>query len=793
MEPLLSAADQTPDAHRPDVEVRLHLGRPTVFVDGQPTALSGFNTFGRPAFERSMAMAYGHRFQVYFISPETPRAWPETRFWVGDEVSAQPLPLVDGEPFDLDEQARHVLAGDPEAYLMVRFGVDPPHSWTERHADQLFVSANGTPGQVPSLASATFADQAEAVSAAVVAYCESRPWAHRVLGYANFGVREGTHAPLCEGYLYDYGPAMLARWRQFLHARYTTDEALQQAYGDPHLTRAEAPVPRDPLRGPVPEVQQMPYWQGAATNQPLRDYLELQRELFLSFLRRLGAAMRGAAPRRVLCLHDALKQTMLGWSNWGFFDYPGAGQGTSWGLAYPEYLTGSGSWGVAEVLEAPGFDGLITPHDYHARGVGGVYEPEGIADSVALRGRLFYAEMDTRTYANPTNEIGLARDDREYAAITWRNLATGWTRGWNSYWMEFGGGWFDTPGIQELFDRQVAAIGESLTWAHQTVPGIAMVIDDRAVLETNGAGNYLNEAITWEWKLGLARCGVPFRIYLLDDLEREDFPPHRVFYFPNLFRADQARWERVADKVLADGRVVVWGPGSGITDGAAVGAESARRLTGFGFEVIAANAARRVLLSRFDHPITAGLPADSQYGGPLAYGPVLLPRDCTELGLAWTKGGFNHVGLGLREAGRGAAGSPVPGGRGPGDYAALFTAACGLPASLWRGIARYAGAHVYCESNDILLADTSIVALHSLQGGPKSIALPHAHRVWDIIANREHAPGTSLIEFDLVPPETRVFRLNALSAEPGPRAEAAAAAGPRRGRDRARASGQRRR
>ena len=36
-----------------------------------------------------------------------------------------------------------------------------------------------------------------------------------------------------------------------------------------------------------------------------------------------------------------------------------------------------------------------------------------------------------------------------------------------------------------------------------------MILDDHAVLETNGAGNYHNEAVMWEQRMGLARCGVP--------------------------------------------------------------------------------------------------------------------------------------------------------------------------------------------------------------------------------------------------------------------------------------------
>ena len=93
-----------------------------------------------------------------------------------------------------------------------------------------------------------------------------------------------------------------------------------------------------------------------------------------------------------------------------------------------------------------------------------------------------------------------------------------------------------------------------------------MILDDEAVLETNGDGRFLNEAVLWEWKTGLARAGVPVRIYLFDDLALPNFPDHKVFYFPNLFRIDAARRRLLEEKVLRDGHVIVWGPGTGISD-----------------------------------------------------------------------------------------------------------------------------------------------------------------------------------------------------------------------------------
>jgi hypothetical protein len=733
----------------PEVDVRPYKGRPTVYINGVPDALPGFNTFGRQPFERSMTLAYPTGFSVYFITPQVAGEWPETRFWIGDRIESTPIVAGGKDLFDLDQQAEHILRGDPKAWIIVRYALFAPASWRRLHEDQYFIADDGSHGRAPSLASELYFRDASRFSAAIIRYCESRPWARRVIGYANFGALEGTHYPAAEGWLYDHNPLMTARWRDFLLRRYGSVASLRAAYSDPALTFESAGVPRDKLRGPAIEVANIPYWQNRKDNQPLRDYLELQRELFLASLTRFSRDMQAAAGRKVLFLHDALKQTMLGWTNFGFFNYPNGGKGYSWPFAYPEYMAASGSMNVTGMFGTPGFDGLITPHDYQARGIGGVYEPEGMADSAVLRGAYFYTEMDTRTWVNTRNEIGLARDVREYAANTWRNLATGWTRGFNSYWMEFGAGWFDPPEIREVIRQQVRAIRESIERPHAAVPGIAMILDDTAVLETNGAGNFFNEAILWEQKMGIARCGVPHNIYQFEDLELDNFPRHRVYYFPNLFRVDAKRLELLRRKVFRDGAVIVWGPGSGISDGERIGAESATRLTGFEFETIDANAPRRILISNFEHPITRGLAEDTVIGGPLAYGPVLMPLNGTPLGIAWAKGGFNHTGLAVREIGSGDA-----------RYTSVFVTAVNLPAALWRNLARHAGAHVWSESNDVLVANSTLVALHSIRSGPKRIALPGLYRVRDVVANAEYAPATREILFDLKAPETRVFALS---------------------------------
>jgi hypothetical protein len=249
---------------------------------------------------------------------------------------------------------------------------------------------------------------------------------------------------------------------------------------------------------------------------------------------------------------------------------------------------------------------------------------------------------------------------------------------------------------------------------------------------------------------------LPFRVYLLDDLRQTGFPARRA-----LLQA----------KVCTNDRVMVWGPGSGMAEGADA--------TGFEFDRLPVNYPRRVLVSNFTHPITQGLPADAIIGSPLAYGPVLLPQinidgslleggappsrgpavgpdgparlagplalqPAIRLGEAWTKAARVAAGLAVQDMD---------------GWHSVFTTAVPLPAGLWRGLARFAGAHVYCEENDVVLADAGLVALHTVKSGRKTIHLPQPVAVVDVISGRRVSDRASTIEFDAAAPATHVFRL----------------------------------
>ena len=751
--------------NKPEAEIKIYKGKPTVFVNGKPNSLSSYMIDA--TYPGDMPYVYGANYDVYYIHPAYYPFWPENCELENFKTDQATLDIYKKGKEYIDNAAARILKNSPNSFIIPRFYIQPPEWWVKNHPSELALCETGESTRTPSLASDMYYQCASEYSAEMVRYIESRPWSDHVIGYLNINVEEGCHMPVSSGYLFDHNPYMIKRWRDFLKVKYVTVEDLRKAYNDSTLKFETMETPKDKLRGTVYDVSNMLYLQNAIDNQPLRDYLELTRDIYHQRYRQLGEAMKKAVNRKVLFFYDGLKQTLPGWNHNAYFggiydgpaQYRFSGIRPSQAFAYPDFIGGSGDINVAELLSDKSvWDGIWTPHDYQARGIGGVYEPEGISDSAVLHGKYFTAEMDTRG----DYDIFPAVTAKNWAAITWRNIATGLARGFNSCYTPvfMDSLFFRSEGIQKTYRRQVEVMKESVEWEHETVPGIAMVLDDAAILETTGSGPYAYETVMWEQKLGMARCGVPHNIYLFEDLALDNFPKHKVFYFPNLFRIDEKKLEILKKKVFRDGNVVIWGPETGLSDGVTIDMKHAEKVTGFNFEFYNHNYPRRVIISNYDHPITKNLNESFIFGNAVPFGPIILPIDGLELGHAWVSRGNTHqVGLAIKEWGKGAAGNGKPGKRGDGDYAAIFTAAVQIPPELWRNIARYSGEHIYCETNDVIMADKSIVAVHSLKSEKKTISLPGKYNVRDVITGKMAAKNTNLFSFETNAPDTKIFLL----------------------------------
>ncbi|OPZ83171.1 MAG: hypothetical protein BWY76_02401 [bacterium ADurb.Bin429] len=579
----------------------------------------------------------------------------------------------------------------------------------------------------------------------IVRYCESQSWTDHIFTYLFYPLGEGLPSMNTHGYLFDHSPVMQGAYRRFVRAKYGTEEALREAWGEPDITFETVMVPLDEE------------WQGARAKtehwveehelRKYRDYFLCNRELFLRWYRAIIHAANSAKTDRPVTFGiDMCKQPLMGWQICLAFN------GTGPGADFPDILAAGGSIDIAEIIDEPGLDFLVTPADYTARAMGYELEPEGIADSLRLRGKCIMIENDCRTFVPGMEDDtqGAFRDLEECRAGILRNAAWSLTRGGLDYWCVPGGAYYTDQGIHDYAITPTARIlNAAHNWPHvETEHAVAMVIDDGACIHEDGTSGYQNLAIMWQRVLGLAHCGIPYRLYLLSDLLHDNMPDYRCYLFPNLYKLDEDRLALLQRKIFRDGRMAIFGPSTGIIDGNALSAEWASRLLGVEMELVRKHAPRRVMIGG-NHPVAAALPAATVYGDSLPYGPILVPKrgaveagGAIELGTATLFWQLNRTGLFLADRC---------------THSLAWSVAMPLPGNLLRELARAGGCHVWDDDDDVVMASDTIAALHAVKPGPRTLKLPTPRTVWDLFSGEKLGDSLTEIQMTVTPPHTRVF------------------------------------
>ncbi|MBA3684262.1 MAG: hypothetical protein H0W72_03370 [Planctomycetes bacterium] len=744
--------------------IAMHRGKPSFLVDGRPAALPSYCACA-PQWKQQWLAAHRHFAKhgrdIFWIMPNGGwnGEWGTTPFWTGPgRIHDTPLEMP-AEYMGLDQQARALLEIAPDARFFVRMSDHPPASWGKGHPDHMLLNHQGKRYESASLASDLYLGELDRYLQAVTRFCEGAPWADRIIGYVIYPMGEGATPLACDGFLFDQSPVMLEKFRAYLRTRYGTDQALQSAWRDPQVRLDTALVPGDDdfrRRG-----QPILHWPEADAVQRERDYFACQPPLFRRYLETMLAAFRSAAGPEKLCGVDAFKGNMAGWMTHPIFF------GKGWKTHYGDQFLATGTTGLAQLLDHDALAIVATPHDYRCRWPGFGYDPEGIGDSIQLRGKMMLVEEDQRTHANDERGTFGSVEPGEEEAVFYRNLAASISKGHQTYPMDVCVGYFEDAGIQGVLRRRTELEAAHVDIPRADVPSVVMLVDDRSSLYTDFSAEYNDLAVIRQRIHGMNHCGVPTRTFLWDDLRRDDFPAcHRLFLLPNSYLADESTAAALRDRLFRNGNVIVFYPGSGITDGRTVAPDGAARLLGIDFEMYDYEYPRFVTVDGWGHPLTAGFGACDSFGDTHRYGPVLVPfdrsaavtsagqpsrkalcadgRPFTRLGTIALDSGKRRPGLVVKEFGRGAAGNSSPGIRGAGDYAVVFTAAAPLPARLLRNLARFSGTHVYDDEDDVVYADATMVAVHAVKPGPRRIALPDRCQVTDRIS------GTALGEMSVI-------------------------------------------
>ncbi|NLG27111.1 MAG: hypothetical protein GX557_04330, partial [Chloroflexi bacterium] len=364
-----------------------------------------------------------------------------------------------------------------------------------------------------------------------------------------------------------------------------------------------------------------------------------------------------------------------------------------------------------------------------------------------LHGKIYLFEDDIRTHLTPRDAgFGVVETFEHAEATLRRNFVDVVTRGHGIWWCPNANS--VDPIIEPRFAPILQRFMELGSWAteldRQPSAEIAVILDDESFLYES-LDNQLDIPLIAQQKLwGLPRIGAPHDIYLLNDLAEGRIRDYKVYIMLNAFRLDAKRRRQLAQQLRRAGKVAVWIYAPGYLKDEP-GLEHMTDLTGIRFDKGEHAWGPLCHILDFAHPITQGLSQDLFWGTNARLGPVFHVEDpeARTLGQVVYSQGRCKPGFVLKE---------FP------EWSSIYSAAPNLPAQVLRGIARWAGVHLYNEQGDVLYATPQLLGVHTVSGGEREFALPrHAEVVYDLFGQKVVDEDTASFRVNLPKQSTQLF------------------------------------
>jgi hypothetical protein len=328
--------------------------------------------------------------------------------------------------------------------------------------------------------------------------------------------------------------------------------------------------------------------------------------------------------------------------------------------------------------------------------------------------------------------------------------------------------WFETnelhehPSIVDERQRWMTRFQELGKWSvnvdRTPSADVAVFLDDESYFYESNRNN-VDLPLIWRQRVAsLNRFGAPHDVYYLEDLLDGNLPPYKLYVFLNAFHLNNQRRAALKQVLRRDGRTALWLYAPGLLNRDTQAGEgdpdySAQMtdLTGFTFSKPTGAWSPLMHVTNFAHPITQGLPQDWFWGSTNPIGPMFHLEDpeATTLGQVVYVLGRNKPGFAVKTFNADDART---------SFNSVYLASPDIPAPVLRGVARWAGVHLYNEDGDVLYATPELLSVHSVAGGARHFKLPRtAEVIYDLFNQQELARNADAFDVVLPPASTALY------------------------------------
>ncbi|MHB8993631.1 MAG: beta-galactosidase [Armatimonadota bacterium] len=641
----------------------------------------------------------------------------------GLHMGNPPLPVVWTEPgkepdFNhLDAMVQHILSVDPQALIIPRLNLDAPQWWKQAHPEHIQVYDVGRQ-VMASPASELWQKDAAAALRQTVRHLEDKFGDH-MLGYHPCAQSAGEwfYDRVWEKIMPNFEEPFRAAFARWAAAKYGTVEALRKAWGQPEVTFATIRVPSmdERLEGKVG------VFRDPTSQRFVIDFAEYMQVCLSDYLMHCARIVKEETNRQKLSVF--------------FYGYHYELSGFTYGAQV------TGHFRLHEVLHCPDVDVLVSPISYGDRRSGGAGSFMSPVDSIQLHGKLWLNEDDTRTHLSSTDS-GYGRTDTmaETLGVYRRNFGHQFERRCGTWWMDFGLGWMADKEVFDNFARE-RDLWQQTPSTGAFSPQVAMITDEASNFYLRSSSEITAFTVS-QMRRRFNAMGCPVGLYLLDDLCEGKLPSSvRLYVFLNDFRLTDQQRPQIRAQVANQGKVALWlyAPGY-VSDRPS--ADNIAETIGFRVAQWDEPGSTKIALADELPAWLQGVPAGQIIGDDRKPSPrfTVPPQPgVTPLG---SYEGTSNVGLASRQT---AA------------WTSIFCAALEVSPEVLRAAARLAGAHVYCDTNDIISTCPGFVSIHAASPGEKTLRLPKKVVVTDLVTGEKMGGPTDCLVLQMAKGETRLF------------------------------------
>ena len=320
---------------------------------------------------------------------------------------------------------------------------------------------------------------------------------------------------------------------------YPSDNALRAAWRDPQPMRDTVAVPTPAARRAAPAgVLRDPL-----TERSLIAFAAFQQEAMAECVCHFAHTVRQASHGRRLVVFF-----------YGYlFEFGAVANGPAT----------AGHYGLRRVLNCPDIDVLCSPISYFDRGLGRSAPSMTAAESVALAGKMWLDEDDTRTYlAGPKAGYNVVSTIEQTNHELIRNTTQCALRNFGTWWMDLPAeGWFNDPRMWAEMARLKALDEPLLENPRPFRPEVAAVIDEASMIRVAAGGSAVTLPLIYEVRRSLGRMGTPYGQYLQDDVAAGRVHA-KMYVFLTAWRLPPAQRQQLLDATRGKLRIWCYAPAS---------------------------------------------------------------------------------------------------------------------------------------------------------------------------------------------------------------------------------------